>query len=223
MRILIVEDEKRLAAALKQGLEEAGYAVVLAHDGESALESALTGTYDVVVLDLMLPGSDGADVCREIRRQGVTTHVLVLTARSGTQEKVRLLDLGADDYLTKPFAFPELLARLRALLRRGVVEPSTVLRVADLELDPAAHRVARGGETIDLTLREFSLLEYLMRHARHVVTRDMIAEHVWNVDYDGHSNVVEVYVNYLRGKVDRPFEPKLIHTVRGVGYVLREP
>ena len=222
MRILVVEDEKKLAGVLKQGMEERGYAVDVAHDGQTALELGLRTDYDCAVLDLMLPRRDGAEVCREMRRRGRTTPILVLTARSATDEKVRLLDLGADDYLTKPFAFEELLARVRALMRRGLVEPRTVLRVADLELDPATRKVQRAGREIGLTSREFAVLEYLMRHSGNVVTRNMIADHVWDISYDSGSNIVEVYINHLRRKVDQDFELKLIHTLRGAGYSVRE-
>ena len=222
MRILVVEDEKKLADVLRQGLEEKGYAVDVAFDGHVALTLALRTDYDCAILDLMLPRQDGAEVCRQVRTHGRKTPILVLTARSATDEKVRLLDLGADDYLTKPFAFEELLARLRALMRRGPVESHTVLRVADLELDPATRRVRRAGREINLTTREFAVLEYLMRHAGYVVTRNMLADHVWNFSYDGGSNIVEVYINYLRRKVDQGSEAKLIHTLRGAGYSLRE-
>jgi DNA-binding response OmpR family regulator len=222
MRILVVEDEKKLAHVLKQGLGEHGYAVDVAFDGEAAFEMAMAVDYDCVILDLLLPRRDGAEICREMRRRGRRMPILVLTAQSATNQKIRLLDLGADDYLIKPFAFAELLARLRALLRRGSVEPSTVLRVADLELDPASRRVWRAGREIVLTAREFAVLEYLMRHAGHVVTRNMIADHVWSLDYEGASNIVEVYVNYLRRKIDQDFQPKLIKTIRGAGYSLRE-
>lgn len=222
MRILVVEDERKLAAVLKQGMEEKGYAVDVAHDGQTALDRILTTDYDCAILDLMLPRRDGMEVCLEVRRHGRQMPILVLTARSATDDKVRLLDLGADDYLTKPFAFEELLARLRALLRRGLVEPATVLRVADLELDPATRKVRREGRDIILTSREFAVLEYLMRHAGNVVTRTMIADHVWNVSYNGGSNIVEVYINYLRRKVDQNHELKLLQTVRGAGYSLRK-
>ena len=223
MRILVVEDEKKLAGVLHQGMEERDYAVDLAHDGQEGLQMALATDYDCIVLDLMLPRRDGTDVCREIRRLGRKTPILVLTARSATNEKVRLLDLGADDYLTKPFAFDELLARVRALLRRGPVDPHTILRVADLELDPASRRVHRAGQEVILTSREFAVLEYLMRHRGSVVTRGMIADHVWNLDYEGGSNIVEVYINYLRRKIDQSFPIKLIQTIRGAGYSVREP
>jgi len=222
MRILVVEDEKKLASVLHQGMVERDYAVDLAHDGQEGLEMALATDYDCIVLDLMLPHHDGTEVCREIRRLGRKTPILVLTARSATNEKVRLLDLGADDYLTKPFAFDELLARIRALLRRGPVDPHTVLRVADLELDPASRRVRRAGQEVILTSREFAVLEYLMRHRGSVVTRGMIADHVWNLDYESGSNIVEVYINYLRRKIDQSSPVKLIQTIRGAGYSVRE-
>lgn len=223
MRILVVEDEAKLATVLKKGLEERGHAVDIAPDGLVALSLVRATEYDCAILDLMLPYRSGDDVCLEIRRLGRKMPVLVLSARSDTHEKIRLLDLGADDYLTKPFSFAELLARLRALQRRGSVEAKRVLQVGDLELDPASLTVRREGRKIPMTKREFSVLEYLMRHAGHVVTRSMMLEHVWNLDYDGGSNIVEVYINYLRRKIDQDFEQKLIHTVRGSGYVLREP
>ena len=221
VRILVVEDERRLAHVLKQGLGEHGYAADVVYDGEAAFKMAMAVDYDCVILDLMLPRLDGAEVCREMRRRGRRMPVLVLTAQSGTDQKIRLLDLGADDYLTKPFAFAELLARLRALLRRGPAQSGAVLYVADLELDPASRRVRRAGHEIVLTTREFAVLEYLMRHAGHVVTRNMIANHVWSLDYEGGSNIVEVYVNYLRRKIDQDFGLKLIKTIRGAGYSLR--
>jgi len=222
MRILVVEDEGKLARVLRQGMEEQGYAVDLANDGKEALEMALATDYDCVVLDLVLPRLSGAEVCRDLRRRERKTPILVLTALSGIDEKIRLLDLGADDYLTKPFAFAELLARIRALFRRRTVEPHTILRVADLELDPASRRVSRAGQEMPLTPREFAVLEYLMRHQGNVVTRNMIADHVWSLDYEGGSNIVDVYINYLRRKVDQGFQMKLIHTVRGTGYSVRE-
>ena len=222
MRILVAEDERKLADVLKQGLEEDGYAVDVAYDGMRAAEMALAADYDCMILDLMLPHRTGADVCRDLRRRGRGTPILILTARAATHEKVQLLDMGADDYLTKPFAFEELRARVRAMLRRGRVDPH-VLKVGDLELDPARRKVMRKGKEIALTSREFSILEYMMRHAGVVVTRDMIAAHVWSLDYTGGSNIVDVYINYLRRKVDQDFEPKLIQTIRGAGYTVREP
>jgi two-component system OmpR family response regulator len=221
MRILVVEDDSKLASVLRQGLKEQGFAVDLAGDGTAALKLALATAYDAVLLDLMLPGRDGLDILRELRRQGKAVPVLILTARSAVDDRVLGLDLGADDYLSKPFDLKELTARLRAITRRPLVEPSTTLRVADLELDPARREVRRGGTRIDLTAKEFMLLEYLLRKKGMVVTRAMILDHVWDMDYHGGSNLVEVYINYLRRKIDQDFEPKLIHTVRGAGYVLR--
>ncbi len=222
MRILVVEDEEKVASFIRRGLEEERYAVDVALDGEEGLQLAETNPYDVIVLDLMLPGLDGFRFIQRLRAQEIATPILVLTARDSVGDKVRGLDLGADDYLTKPFAFAELLARVRALLRRGKTQTPPVLKVADLTLDPAARRVTRAGRVIELTAKEFGLLEYLMRHAGRVLTRTMILEHVWDQTFDSYTNVVDVYVNYLRKKVDHGFEPKLIHTVRGVGYVLRE-
>ncbi|RMG98047.1 MAG: DNA-binding response regulator [Candidatus Dadabacteria bacterium] len=222
MRILVVEDEAKVASFIRKGLEEERYAVDVAGDGEEGLELAELNPYDLIVLDLMLPGLDGFRFIQKLRGQGIATPILVLTARDSVSDKVKGLDLGADDYLTKPFAFAELLARIRALLRRGTPQTSPVLQVADLTLDPAARRVTRAGKPIELTAKEFALLEYFLRNAGRVLTRTMILEHVWDQSFDSYTNVVDVYVNYLRKKVDQGFEPKLIHTVRGVGYVLRE-
>lgn len=221
MRVLVVEDDSKLASVLRQGLKEQGFAVDVAGDGAVGLKLALTTQYDAVLLDLMLPGQDGLEVLREIRRHGRAVPVLILTARSLVDDRVLGLDLGADDYLSKPFDMKELFARLRAITRRPLIEPSTILRVADLELDPARREVRRQGTRIDLTTKEFTLLEYLMRKKGMVVTRAMILDHVWDMDYHGGSNLVEVYINYLRRKIDQSFGPKLIHTVRGAGYVLR--
>lgn len=222
MRILVVEDDSRLAMLLKQGLKEQGFAVDVCHDGPSGLAQALSSDYDAMVLDLLLPGKSGLDILATLRRRGSTLPVLILTARSAIEDRVRGLDLGADDYLPKPFDFHELTARLRAITRRPAVEPQVILRAADLALDTSRRQVVRRGRTIELTNKEFALLEYLLRKRGIVVTRSMILNHVWDFDYDGGSNLVEVYVNYLRRKIDTGFEPKLIHTVRGVGYVLRE-
>jgi heavy metal response regulator len=222
MRILVVEDEEKVASFIRKGFEEEHYAVDVALDGEEGLLLAQINPYDLIVLDLMLPKLDGFRFLEQLRADSVGTPVLVLTARDTVTDKVRGLDLGADDYLTKPFAFAELLARVRALLRRGKPQRSPVLKVADLTLDPAARRVVRAGQTIDLTAKEYALLEYFVRHAGHVLTRTMISEHVWDQSFDSYTNVIDVYVNYLRKKIDQGFEPKLIHTVRGVGYVLRE-
>ena len=223
MRVLVVEDDRKLAGVIGQGLKENGHAVDTAPDGALGLELALTTDYDAIVLDVMLPARDGFNVLQELRRRHRITPVLILSARSAVEDRIRGLDLGADDYLAQPFSFQELLARLRAITRRPPAEPVSLLAAADLTLDTVHHRVRRGDEEIELTAKEFALLEYLLRRKGAVVTRGMILDHVWNMEYDGGSNLVEVYINYLRRKVDGPFEPKLIHTVRGTGYVLREP
>ncbi len=223
MRVLVVEDDPKLAALLRQGLTDEGNTVDVAADGVSGLHFGLTRQYDTIVLDLMLPGRDGLDVLRALRARGNRAPILVLTARSSLESRVQGLDLGADDYLGKPFDLKELLARLRAVARRPPLEAHGPLRAGDLEVDPTRHLVRRGGRRIDLTAREFALLEYLIRRPGIVVTRDMILGTVWDVDYGRGSNVVEVYINYLRRKVDQDFEVKLIQTIRGVGYVLREP
>lgn len=221
MRILLVEDDRKVASFIRKGLTEDGYAVDVASDGETGLAMGLDRLHDVIVLDVMLPGKPGFQVVRELRQAKVATPVLLLTARDAVEDKVQGLDAGADDYLTKPFAFAELLARVRALLRRGTAARAPVLQVADLTLDPATRTVARGGEAISLTNREFALLEYLLRNASRVLTRTMIAEHVWDYSFDSATNVIDVYVNYLRKKIDAGRERKLIHTVRGVGYILK--
>jgi len=220
MRILLVEDEVKLARAMRRGLEREGYAVDVVADGDEAVYRATETDYDAMVLDVMLPGMDGFEVCRTLRERGRWAPVLMLTARDAVEDRIRGLDVGADDYLVKPFAFGELLARIRALIRRGARERPAVLEVDDVVLDPATHRVARAGREVSLSTREFALLEYLMRHAGRVVTRREILEHVWDYDYDGLSNVVDVYVGYLRKKLERPFDRPLIRTVRGVGYAL---
>jgi len=221
MRLLVVEDESKVASFIKKGLEEEGYAVDLASDGKGGLTLALDGVHDLIILDMNLPRMDGLVVLQKLRKKGVTTPVLLLTVRATIEDKVLGLDTGADDYLTKPFAFQELLARIRALLRRrGEVEPP-LLQVADLMLDPARRVVSRGDEKIELTSKEFALLDYFMRNPGRVLTRTMIAEHVWDYAFDTTTNVIDVYVNYLRKKIDADREQKLIHTVRGVGYVLR--
>ena len=222
MRVLVVEDEEKVASFIRKGFEEEHYAVDVAMDGEEGLTMAQVNPYDLIVLDLMLPKIDGFRLLQRIRGDGIETPVLVLTARDGVGDKVRGLDMGCDDYLTKPFSFAELLARARALLRRGKPQRAPVLRVADLTLDPASHRVSRAGKSIELTAKEYALLEYMLRHPGQVLTRTMISEHVWDQTFDSYTNVIDVYVNYLRKKVDQGFEPKLIHTIRGVGYVLRE-
>ena len=221
MRILVVEDEKKVASFIKKGLEEEGYAVDVAADGEEGLGLALTRVHDLIILDIRLPKMDGLRVLQALRHDSVTTPVLLLTVRATIEDKVLGLDAGADDYLTKPFAFQELVARVRALLRRRTEAEPTVLRIDDLTLDPARRTVTRGDEKIDLTPREFALLDYFMRNPGRVLTRTMIAEHVWDYSFDTSTNVIDVYVNYLRKKVDAGREPKLLHTIRGVGYVLK--
>ena len=223
MRILVVEDEAKMREALRQGLKEHGFAVDVAADGDEGLRLALSETHDVIVLDVMLPQRSGLEVCRELRRRASKAPILMLTARSSVEDRVAGLDTGADDYLVKPFDFQELLARIRALTRRPATEPQSVLRVADLELDPARHEVRRAGASVELTAKEFALLEYLLRRKGLVVTGTMILENVWDFGYDGASNLVAVYINHLRRKIDQDYTAKLIHTVRGVGYVLREP
>jgi heavy metal response regulator len=222
MRILVVEDEKKVASFLKKGLEEEYYAVDCAYDGEEALFMVETNDYDLVILDIMLPKIDGLEVLERVRDKGLTIPVLMLTAKDSVEDVVRGLDAGGDDYLTKPFAFAELLARVRALFRRKEREPAGELRVADLVLEPVTHKVSRGGEEIELTAKEYALLEYLMRHANRVVTRTMITEHVWDYHFDPMTNVIDVYVNHLRKKVEPNSSRRLIHTIRGVGYMLKE-
>jgi two-component system, OmpR family, copper resistance phosphate regulon response regulator CusR len=221
MRILVVEDEKKVAGFIKQGLEEEGHAIDVAFDGREGLMMALDGVHDLIILDINLPKLDGLSVLREFRHHQGKTPVLLLTVRAAIEDKVLGLDTGADDYLTKPFSFQELLARIRALLRRRVEAEPLRLQVADLSLDPARRLVLRGTERIDLSTKEFALLDYFMRNPGRVLTRTMIGEHVWDYDFDPMSNIIDVYVNYLRKKIDTGREPKLIHTVRGVGYVLQ--
>lgn len=222
MRALIVDDEVKMAALLKRGLEEEGYAVDVAASGSEAVWLATENPYDVIVLDIMLPDIDGFEVCRKLRGARMWAPVLMLTARDSVDDRVSGLDTGADDYLTKPFSFAELLARIRALARRGSVARPTLLEVGDLTLDPVTRRVARAGRAIDLTSKEFALLEFFMRHPGAVLSRTTLIEHVWDFAYEGDSNVVDVYVRYLREKVDRPFGKKTIETARGAGYRLRE-
>lgn len=222
MRILVVEDEKRLASFLSNGLRENGYAVDIAADGVEAAHLGRSEVYDIILLDILLPKQSGFEVLRQLRQAGVATPILCLTARDAPGDKVTGLDLGADDYLAKPFNFAELLARVRALLRRAPGVAPTTLRCADLELDPATHRVTRAGKEIDLTPREYALLEFLLRRAGAVVTRTAILEAVWDMNFDSLTNVLDVLVNRLRAKVDYPFSKRLIHTMRSVGYVLSE-
>ena len=218
MRILLVEDERQIADFIVRGLAENGYSVDVAHDGEEALHWPEVAEFDIIILDVMLPSVDGVEVCRTLRRQGLRTAILMLTARDAVEDRVRGLDSGADDYLIKPFAFAELLARLRALSRREPVLLGTELKVGDLVLDTTTRQVTRTGASVELTAKEFALLECLMRHPNQVLSRTVIAEHVWNYDFDNATNVIDVHVKNLRKKIDEGFEPKLIHTVRGVGY-----
>jgi len=218
MRILLIEDEAKVARFVERGLAAESYAVDVARDGDSGLELATTYHYDLLILDLMLPRIDGAEVLRRVRSHNREVPVLILTARDELQLKVKQLEAGADDYLTKPFAFAELLARVKALLRRGPVNRSSTLRVADLELDRLTQQVRRAGRRVELTSKEFALLEYLMVNAGRVLSRNMIIEHVWDQSFDGFTNIVDVYVRHLRNKVDEDHPHKLIRTVRGVGY-----
>ena len=221
MRVLIVEDEVKMAGLIRRGLREDGMAADVAVKGEDALWMAGATDYDAIVLDVMLPGLDGFEVCRRMRADGVRAPVLMLTARDAVGDRVRGLDTGADDYLVKPFSFAELAARLRALVRRGPLERPPVLEAGDLRLDPAARRVSRGDVEVALSAREFALLETLMRHAGQVLDRLQLLDHVWDGEYENRSNVIDVYVRYLREKVDRPFGVESIETVRGAGYRLR--
>ena len=218
MRVLVVEDDKRLASSVKRGLEAEGYAVDVAFDGTDGKWLATEQEYDAIVLDIMLPGSNGYRVCEELREAGNWTPILMLTAKRGEYDEAEALDTGADDFLSKPFSFVVLLARLRALLRRGTRERPAVLHVGDLQVDPAARRVWRGEQAVHLTTREFAVLEYLARHAGAVVEKRRLLEHVWDFDFEGDPNVVEVYVGRLRRKIDEPFGVSTIETVRGAGY-----
>jgi two-component system, OmpR family, response regulator len=220
MRLLVAEDDVKLVRALERGLAREGYAVDVATTGDDALAQGAASEYDAVVLDVMLPGRDGFDVCRQLRRQQLEMPVLMLTARSEVGDRIRGLDSGADDYLVKPFDFDELLARLRALIRRGPTARPAIIEVGDLRIDPASHEVTRSGREVELTLREFALLEFLARHPGQVVSRAQLLDHVWEESLDASPNVVDVYVGYLRKKLERPFHRKLIRTVRGVGFML---
>ena len=222
MRILLVEDEMKLSSFIKRGLVAERYAVDMAKDGRSGWELAQTYQYDLIILDLMLPGMDGSEVLRRIRKENSSVPVLILSARDALQDKVSNMESGADDYLTKPFAFAELLVRIKALMRRGPVNRASTIRISDLELDRLSQQVKRAGHRIELTSKEYSLLEYLMSNAGRVLSRNMIIEHVWDQSFDGITNIVDVYIRHLRNKVDTGHEPKLLKTVRGVGYTIRE-
>ena len=221
MRVLVVEDEVRLASLIRKGLRQEGQRTVLAIKGEDALWMAASSGYDVLVLDVVLPGIDGIEVCRRLRADRVAAPILMLTARDAVQDRIAGLDAGADDYLVKPFDFGELLARLRALGRRGAAEKGTLLRVGDLVLDPATRRVSRAGQEVALTAKEFQVLEVFMRHPDHVLTRYQLLEGAWDAGYEHHSNIIDVYIRCLRDKLDRPFGVESIQTVRGAGYRLR--
>lgn len=221
MRILLVEDEKKLASFVRRGLEEEHYAVDLAEDGEKALTMAQINPYDLIVLDLMLPGKDGVTICRELREKKIDLPILMLTSRSAVKDRVLGLTSGADDYLAKPFAFEELLARVGVLLRRKRLDKTMKLKLADLELDQLNHEVKRAGKKVELTSKEYALLEYLMLNPNALVTRTMISEHVWNESFDTFTNVIDVYINYLRTKIDKDSKKPLIHTLRGSGYMLK--
>lgn len=222
MRILLVEDEKKMASFIERGLKEQRYVVDVAEDGEKGGFLADVNPYDLIILDVMLPKVDGMTLCKEIRKKKSDVPILLLTAKDAVKDKVKGLEGGADDYLTKPFVFEELLARVGVLLRRKSKDKTGQLRIADLELDQIKHAVRRDGQDITLTAREYALLEYLMQNAKQVVTRTMISEHVWNEDFDSFSNVVDVYINHLRNKIDKESKKPLIHSVRGTGYVLKE-
>lgn len=222
MRVLIVEDEKKVAAFIKKGLEEETYAVDVAYNGEDGLHMGLENQYDLIILDLMLPVINGLEVLSRLRENKTDPPILLLTAKDSVEDKVTGLNTGADDYLTKPFAFSELLARIRVLLRRGKAETKTVLQIKGLSLDLVSHKVKRNDEEIELTGKEYSLLEYFMRNQGKVLTRTMIAEHVWDYNFDTFTNVIDVYVNHLRKKIDKGYPEKLLHTLRGVGYIMKE-
>jgi heavy metal response regulator len=222
MKILLVEDEKKVASFIKRGLEEEHFTVDVAYDGESGEFMALTSEYDLIILDILLPKKNGFEVLKSLRANGIQTPILILTAKGSIDDKVEGLNSGADDYLTKPFAFAELIARIRSLLRRTSSEKSNIIKVADLELDTVKHIAKRGEKIIELTAREYSLLEYFMRNKVRVLTRTMIAEHIWDYHFDTGSNIIDVYVRRLRKKIDEGFPKKLIHTIRGVGYIIKK-
>ncbi|MDN3511221.1 MAG: response regulator [Candidatus Jettenia sp.] len=222
MRILLVEDEKRLAAYIKKGLEENHLAVDVSYDGEDGLFMLNTNEYDLVILDILLSKKDGLEILKEARKNDMNMPILLLTAKDSVEDKVRGLDLGADDYLIKPFSFIELMARIRALIRRGKVKFQAQLKVADLVLDIAAHRLYRNDQPIDLTNKEFALFEFFIRNLNTVLTRTQIAEHVWDYNFDSLTNIIDVFVNRLRNKIDKDRTSKLIHTIKGVGYIMKE-
>jgi heavy metal response regulator len=223
MRFLIVEDEKKVAGFIKRGLEQEGYTVDVAYDGAEGEELALARSYGMLILDIMLPKKDGLEILKSVKEAGIKSPVILLTARDSVEDRVRGLNLGADDYLTKPFAFEELLARIRGLLRRGMAKQiSNVLEYEGLTLDSITRKASRDGKDIELTLKEYSLLEYLLRNTERVLSRTLIAENVWHQGFDSETNVVDVYINHLRNKVDKDPTKKLIHTVRGVGYVIKK-
>jgi two-component system, OmpR family, copper resistance phosphate regulon response regulator CusR len=223
MRILLIEDNRRLNTSLKMSLIDDGYAVDSAYDGEEGQDLAEMTPYDAIILDIMLPKKDGLQVCRDLRQERVNTPIIMLTAKDTVEDRVQGLDSGADDYLIKPFAFQELRARLRALLRRDSSDKTGTITIADLALDPASHTVERSGQSIELTAKEFALLEYFMRNPNRLITRQMAETHIWSYDFDGTSNVVDVYVRRLRRKVDDPYQVKLLETLRGAGYRLIKP
>jgi heavy metal response regulator len=221
MKILVVEDEKKVGAFIKKGLEEDRYSVEVAFDGDKGEELASQGSFDLIILDILMPKKDGLTMLKELRAKHITTPVLMITAKGSVEDKVKGLDTGADDYLVKPFAIAELLARVRSLLRRGGPEKSTALTVADLTLDLVSHKATRGENLIELTGKEYTLLEYFMRNTNKVLSRTIISEHIWNYNFDTGTNIIDVYINHLRNKIDGEFEKKLIHTVRGVGYMMK--
>ncbi len=222
MRILVVEDEKTLADLIKEGLEEESYSVDVAYDGEEGLFMAENEPFDIVVLDIMLPKINGIEILKSMRTKGIKTPVLMLTAKSEVEDKVSALNIGADDYLTKPFSFAELLARIKAILRRNFNEASSIIKISDLEINLSTHEVKRGGMSIELTSKEYALIEYFALNKNKLLTRTDISEHIYNYDFDFDSNVIDVLVNRVRKKIDKDFEKKLIHTVRGSGYILKE-
>jgi heavy metal response regulator len=222
MRILLVEDEERIASFVARGLKEAHYVVDVAKDGEKGLFMAEVNEYDLLILDIMLPVKDGISVCRELRAKKIDLPILMLSAKDSADDKVRGLNFGADDYLAKPFAFQELLARVQALLRRKAPNKGGILSIGDLQLNQLTHKVSRAGKEIELTSKEYTLLEYMMLNAGRVITRTMISEHVWHENFDSFTNVIDVYMNYLRNKIDKGFKKALIRTIRGSGYIIKE-